>query len=48
MVVIVLMSVAFASFLIKFAIDHDGETLTLGGPTRRRRSRQTTGPALGS
>ncbi len=30
-VVIVFLSVAFASFVIKFAVDHDGESITLGG-----------------
>ena len=30
-VVIVMVSIAFASFVIKFAQDHDGETITLGG-----------------
>jgi ribonuclease T1 len=29
-VVIVMLSVAFAAFVIKFAQDHDGETITLG------------------
>jgi ribonuclease T1 len=30
-VVVVMLSVAFTAFLIKFAQDHDGETVTLGG-----------------
>ena len=29
-VLIVMVSVAFASFLIKFSMDHDGESITLG------------------
>jgi ribonuclease T1 len=32
MVVIVFLTVAFTSWVIKFAIDHDGETITIGGP----------------
>ena len=32
MVVIVFVTVAFTSWIIKFAIDHDGETITIGGP----------------
>jgi ribonuclease T1 len=31
MVVIVFVTVAFTSWVIKFAVDHDGETITIGG-----------------
>ena len=32
LVVIVFVTVAFTAWIIKFAFDHDGETITIGGP----------------
>lgn len=40
-VVIVMLSVAFASFVIKFAQDHDGETITVGGDPASSQSVET-------
>lgn len=42
-VVIVMLSIAFASFIIKFAQDHDGETITLGGDPVASASVETGG-----
>jgi ribonuclease T1 len=48
MVVIVFVTVAFTSWVIKFAIDHDGETITIGGPDPSSQVAADPDPGSGS